>query len=123
MLQKLETIKDKYEKLLTSLSDPAVISDPHQIRQVSKEKADLDPIIKKYDEYKKIVAQIEEKEPVINLRKNGINGLIIRLCSQPGFQVSKIRFTMVGMVLFSLFTDFSQKIEHLLMPFSCPHGS
>ncbi len=66
MLQKLESIKDKYEKLLTSLSDPAINSDPHQIRKISKEKSDLDPIIKKYEEYQKVLTGITESKEILD---------------------------------------------------------
>ena len=65
MLQKLESIKDKYEKLLTALSDPTIVSDPHQIRKLSKEKSDLIPVIRKYEEYLKVVKGIEESQEIL----------------------------------------------------------
>ena len=77
MLQKLESIKDKYEKLLTSLSDPAVVSDPKQIRRISKEKSDLDPIIKKYDEYRKVVAGIAESKEILDSLSSRFGKLVL----------------------------------------------
>ncbi len=66
MQQKLEEIKEKYNKLLTSLSDSAVISDPQKIRKVSKEKSDLEPIVQKYDEFLKNQKEIRESQEILD---------------------------------------------------------
>jgi peptide chain release factor 1 len=65
MLQKLEDIKEKYNKLLTSLSDPSIISDPKRLRDISKEKAELDPIVQKYDDYVKTQKHIQESREIL----------------------------------------------------------
>ncbi len=66
MQQKLEEIKEKYNKLLTSLSDSAVISDPQKIRKASKEKSDLEPIVEKYDEFLKNQKEIRESQEILD---------------------------------------------------------
>ncbi len=66
MLQKLEDIKEKYNRLLTSLSDPAVLTDPHQLKTISKEKAELDPIVHKYDVFADILKQIQESQEILD---------------------------------------------------------
>lgn len=65
MLQELENIKEKYSKLTASLSDSAVISDPQKIKSVSKERSDLEPIVKKYEAYLKIRKDISESEEIL----------------------------------------------------------
>ena len=65
MFQELHVLKEKYNKLLASLSDPSVISNPLQIKQVSKEKAELAPIIQKYEIYQKALKDIKESEEIL----------------------------------------------------------
>lgn len=66
MLQKLEGIKEKYNKLLTSLSDPAVISNPQKIRKAAKEKSDLEPIVQKYNLFLKTQKEIRESQEILD---------------------------------------------------------
>jgi len=65
MLQELANIKEKYQKLTQSLSDPALISNPHKIKEIAKERAELEPIVKKYDDYLKIKKDIQESEEIL----------------------------------------------------------
>jgi len=65
MLQELESIEEKYYQLTRSLSDPALISDPQKIKEVSKERASLEPIIKKYEDYKRVNSEIKETEEIL----------------------------------------------------------
>ncbi len=65
MLQELENLKERYDKLTQSLSDPAKISDPQELRRITKERADLEPVVRKYKSYLKIVKSIRESEEII----------------------------------------------------------
>jgi len=65
MLQELENIKERYDKLTQSLSDPANISDPQELRRITKERADLENVVRKYNSYQKIVQNIRESEEII----------------------------------------------------------
>lgn len=65
MLQELANIKEKYQKLTKSLSDPALISNPNKIKEIAKERAELEPIVKKYDDYLKIKKDIQESEEIL----------------------------------------------------------
>ena len=62
MLQELDEIKEKFQKLTLSLSDPAVSSNPQKIKDIAKERSDLEPIVKKYEVYQKILKDIKESE-------------------------------------------------------------
>jgi len=65
MLQELENLKERYDKLTQFLSDPAKISDPQELRRITKERADLEPVVRKYKSYLKIVKSIRESEEII----------------------------------------------------------
>ena len=64
MFQELEDIKEKYRQLTLSLSDPALASNPQKIKKVAKERADLEPLVKKYEDYQKINKDISESEEI-----------------------------------------------------------
>jgi peptide chain release factor 1 len=65
MHQELEEIKEKYRQLTESLSDPSLVSDPQKLKKVAKERADLEPIVKKYEEYQKIEKGIKDSEDLL----------------------------------------------------------
>lgn len=65
MFQELENIEEKYRQLTLSLSDPAFISNPQKIREISKERANLEPIIRKYADYKKVKKETKEAEEIL----------------------------------------------------------
>jgi peptide chain release factor 1 len=65
MLEKLEAIEEKYRALTTSLSDPALVSDPQKIKKIAKERAEIEPVIKKFDSYKKILKDILDSNDIM----------------------------------------------------------
>lgn len=65
MLQELENIKEKYRQLTLSLSDPSQISDPLKIKKIAKERRDLEPLVKKYEDYEKVKKHIKESEEIL----------------------------------------------------------
>ncbi len=66
MLQKLANIEEKFRTLTASLSDPALVSDPHKIKTISKERSDLEPVVKKYEQYKKVRKDIEGSKEILD---------------------------------------------------------
>jgi len=60
MLSKLEQIEKKYEELTKKISDPKVISNRVEFSQSAKERADLEEIVGKFREYKKIREELEK---------------------------------------------------------------
>ncbi len=66
MLEKLNTIEEKYRELTSLLMDPSVLSTPLQYRRYSKEQADLHDIVEKIQEYKKVIADMKEAEEIIH---------------------------------------------------------
>ncbi len=65
MLEKLMEVENKYERITHALSDPKVLSNKDEYMKYSKEQAELEPIVTKFREYKKIITQIQEAEEII----------------------------------------------------------
>jgi len=65
MLDKLLQLEDKYENLTALLMDPKVLSVQSDVQKYSKEHADLQPLVEKIREYKKIVADLESTEELL----------------------------------------------------------
>ncbi|MBR2703851.1 MAG: peptide chain release factor 1 [Clostridia bacterium] len=66
MFQKLEGIEKKYEDLTQKISDPEIIAAQNEWKTYMKEHADLEPIVLKYREYKKVQAQMEEAKEMLS---------------------------------------------------------
>lgn len=66
MLEELESIKEKYTKLTLSLSNPALSSNPQKIKEISKKRAELEPVIRKYVDYQKIQKDIRDSNEILS---------------------------------------------------------
>ena len=55
---KLEAVRDRYEELAGLLADPDVIGDQNQFRDLSKEYARVEPIVKLFSDYESIAADV-----------------------------------------------------------------
>jgi len=65
MLQELRAVEEKYNQLTALLSDPNISSNPHKIKELARERSELEPLIKKYDEYKRVVKDLGETETIL----------------------------------------------------------
>lgn len=65
MLQELKIIEDRYQQLTALLSDPNISSNPHKIKELLRERSELEPVVKKLDEYKKVVREFRETESIL----------------------------------------------------------
>jgi peptide chain release factor 1 len=52
MLERLAGLEEEYESVLRQLSDPAVFSDPRQVREVARRRKQLEPIVAAYRQYR-----------------------------------------------------------------------
>jgi len=66
VLSKLEELSQRYGELDVELSAPEVLSDPDRLRKSSKEKADLDDLMRAYHELTEVMAEIDELEAVLS---------------------------------------------------------
>ena len=70
MIQKLEEIKARFEEVGQLLVQPEVTSDMTQFTKLTKEYKDLDKIVRKYDEYKKIDSNIKSAKTILETEKD-----------------------------------------------------
>ncbi len=60
MEERLKIIKEKYVELERELATPEVLSDFQRLKELSKQKSDLEETVGKYDEYKKCCDELIE---------------------------------------------------------------
>ena len=65
MLDKLQKVEEHFAEIESRLSDPSVIANVEKFTALTREHAALEPIVKKFREYKKISAQIDEDKNLL----------------------------------------------------------
>ncbi|MEO0442354.1 MAG: peptide chain release factor 1 [Pseudomonadota bacterium] len=66
IIEKLETLQERYVEVGALLSDGEVISDQNRFRELSKEYAELEPVVKCFSDYQHILADAEEAKALLN---------------------------------------------------------
>ena len=66
MLQELKTVEERYRQVISLLSDPAITSNAQKIKELARERAELEPLIKKYEEFKKVGKDLEESSSILS---------------------------------------------------------
>lgn len=66
MLNRLQSLADRYDKLSELLCDPDVAGDAKRLREYSKEQSDLQEAYDAYVEYKSVMEQLEEAKLLQN---------------------------------------------------------
>lgn len=70
MLEKLESIKERWEEVERLLSDPATMGDMKRFAQLNKEYRDLQKIVDAYYEYRTLLSNIETNRKILNTEKD-----------------------------------------------------
>ncbi len=65
MLDRLQSVEDRYEKLNQLLMDPDIINDSKKLREYSKEQSDLQETVEAYREYKEVREQIADTKSML----------------------------------------------------------
>lgn len=65
MIDKLEAIAENYKNLGEKLADPAIMSDMDQYKKVTKKWKDLEAVVSKFEEYKKLINEIDGNKEII----------------------------------------------------------
>ncbi len=60
MLDRLQVLADRYEKLNELLSDPDVVNDSTRLRTYAKEQSGLEEAYRAYEEYKQVLTQLQD---------------------------------------------------------------
>ncbi len=65
MLDRLQSIEQRYEKLNELLSDPEVINDPKKLREYSKEQSDIQETVEVYRQYRDASEQLADAKAML----------------------------------------------------------
>lgn len=68
VLDRLQAVENRYEKLNELLSDPAIISDSNKLREYSKEQSDIQETVEVYREYKDVREQLKDAKAMLEDR-------------------------------------------------------
>ena len=66
MYDKLDFIQEKYDELSVKVSDPEVINDQAVWQKSMKDMSDMEPIVRKYKEYKKATDDLKGTKEMLN---------------------------------------------------------
>ena len=70
MIDRLQALEDRYNKLNDLLCDPEVASDPAKLRQYGKEQSDLEETVQVYREYKEVAQGLKDAKQMIQEEKD-----------------------------------------------------
>lgn len=70
MFDKLDAVVRRYETLTERLGDPTLYDRAQELRETNSERSNIEPIVQKYKEYKKLVADIEGNKDIIHNEKD-----------------------------------------------------
>ena len=75
MIEKLQKVEDKFREIESQLGDPSVVADVDRFTKLTRELSNLEPIVKKFQAYKKILAQIEEDKNLLETGDEDLKSL------------------------------------------------
>ncbi len=70
MFDKLEAVVRRFEILTERLADPSLYDRPQELRETNTERTNIEPIVIKFREYKKLVADIAGNKDIIHNEKD-----------------------------------------------------
>ena len=65
MLDKLQKVEDRFREIESQIGDPSVVANVDRFTKLTRELSTLEPIVKKFRDYKKILAQIDEDKILV----------------------------------------------------------
>ncbi|MEC5424452.1 peptide chain release factor 1 [Virgibacillus sp. C22-A2] len=65
MLDRLQSLENRYNKLNEMLSDPEIINDTTKLRDYSKEQSGLEDVVQAYREYKEVSSQLKDAKEML----------------------------------------------------------
>lgn len=70
MFQQLDNLKGRFIEVGKTLSDPATMADMKRFTQLNKEYRELEKIVKLYDEYRIVLANIDNNKQILETEKD-----------------------------------------------------
>ncbi|MDE5414681.1 MAG: peptide chain release factor 1 [Bacillaceae bacterium] len=100
MLERLQSLEDRYDRLNEMLSDPEVISDSKKLREYSKEQSDLEETVQAYREYKSVVEQYKEAKAMLEEKlDNEMHEMVKEEISELGKQQTELEARLKVLLL------------------------
>lgn len=77
MIDRLQSLENRYNKLNEMLSDPEIINNTDKLREYSKEQSGLEDVVQAYREYKEVTSQLKDaKEMLGDQLDNEMNEMV-----------------------------------------------
>jgi peptide chain release factor 1 len=65
LIEKLQSYEKKYEELTRKLCDQELISNIQEYQKVAKERASIEEVVHRFEEYKKLLGELEEAQKML----------------------------------------------------------
>jgi len=65
VIDKLEEVEQRFERLTADLSSPAVLADSTRLQKVARERSSIEKLVERFREYKKVVKEIAGNEALL----------------------------------------------------------
>ncbi len=75
LIEKLEEVEQRFERLTADLSNPSVISDSSRLQKASRERSSLEKLVEAYRSFKRLSQEIAESEELLNSGDAEMRGL------------------------------------------------
>ncbi|OIO62809.1 MAG: peptide chain release factor 1 [Candidatus Marinimicrobia bacterium CG1_02_48_14] len=76
LLEKIPHLTMKFEEIEGRLADPAIIADPKVYAEFAREHREIQPILKKLDEYALLMKQIHDDEEILDGSDDELKGIV-----------------------------------------------
>jgi len=90
MLDKLKNIKDKYDQISEKLVSPEVLNNNKEYVKLAKEHKNLEPIVDKYNEYKKVKEDLLDAEEMLSLESGEMKEFLEAEIQEDKEKISKL---------------------------------
>lgn len=70
MLDKLKSIKNRYDEIETKLSEPGIATRQEEWKKLNKERSSLYPIVELYEEFSKVLKDLEGAKALLDAEKD-----------------------------------------------------
>ncbi len=70
ILEKLETLKNRWEEIAEQMSDPSAMADMKRFVKLNKDYKELEPVVKAYKEYKNLLGNIQNAKEMLATEKD-----------------------------------------------------
>ena len=97
--RKLENLVDRQQELYALLSDPSIIGDQNKFRDLSREAADIGPVVDTFNEYRKALAQQDSTREMLRDSDSGIRAMAAEELAQSEIETSRLELDINKLLL------------------------